>query len=110
MNKADTEVLKFAIKKFWKEKSDADLALSLNTDEETVKTMRISMGLELPKGNESLKDFARRYIMEMSERDKREFIKSLPADLVWKMSEGNPHSSEDSTVKHILPTPIMSLE
>lgn len=110
MNKADQEVLKFAINKFWREKSDAELAESLDVDEQTVRETRIKMGLELPKGTETLKEFAKRYILEMSERDKHAFIKSLPPDLVWKMAEGNAPTTTDSTVKHILPTPIMSLD
>lgn len=64
----------------------------------------------MPKGNESLKDFAKRYILEMSERDKRAFIAQLPPDLVWKMSEGNAPTTTDTGAKRAPPVPIMSLD
>ncbi len=110
MNKTDREAIEWAIKKYWRSKTDAELAKGLHTTEEVVNGMRKELGLEIPKGSESLKEFARRYIMEMTEQDKKDFIKSLPADLVWRMAEGNPHSTEDTTVHHVLPTPIMALD
>ena len=87
MNKADTDAIKWAIKKFWRTKTDEQLATGLNTTTEQVTQMREEMGL---KGNESLKDFARRYLLEMTEPQKREFMSSLSPELIFKMAEGNP--------------------
>lgn len=110
MNKADTEVLKFSINKYWKEKTDAELAASLDIPESEVREMRLLMGLQHPKSGESLKDFAKRYILDMSEPEKRAFIASLPPDLVWKMAEGNAPTTTDTGVKRAPPVPIMSLD
>ncbi len=110
MDKKDAQAIEWAIKKYHKTKSDEWIAEKLGHEESVVRETRKEMGLELPKGNESLKEYARRFIMEMNEEDKRQFVKSLPPELVWRMAEGNPHSTEDSTVKHIIPIPIMSLD
>ena len=62
-----------------------------------------------PKGTKSLKEFAREYLMALDDEGKREFLGYLPPDLVWRMSEGNPHSTTDETVTHVIPQPIMKL-
>ena len=43
-----------------------------------------------PKGAKSLKTFAREYLESLPEEEKIEFLKTLPTEIVWKMSEGNP--------------------
>lgn len=93
MQKTDEEKLKWAIEKYWREKSDIELADSLKTTIDEVQKMRETLGFK----RESLKEFARRYLLQMSEKEKIEFIKSLPAEMVWKMGEGNPHSTSDLT-------------
>ena len=50
-----------------------------------------------PKGIISLKTFARRYIQELTDEEKLEFMAGLPKELVWKMSEGNPENKSDIT-------------
>lgn len=90
----------WAIKKYWATKTDAQLARGLNTTEDIVREMREELGLIRPRSTESMKDFARRYLMEMDDDEKREFIKGLPEDLVWKMAEGNPASTGELTVNH----------
>lgn len=57
-----------------------------------------------PKG-QSLKEFAREMLASMPIEEKKEFIAKLPADIVWRMAEGNPHQSEDLQVTQ-LPTPL----
>jgi len=49
-----------------------------------------------PKGK-SLKDFAREYLLKLSEEDKIDFLASLPTEIVWKMAEGNPANATDIT-------------
>lgn len=107
MDKKDSAAIEWAIKKHYKRKNDEELAKGLRITPDEVREVMSSLGLQRPKGNETLKDFARRYIMEMTEDEKLAFIRELPADLVWRMSEGNPHSTEDTTVTHILPQPIL---
>lgn len=62
-----------------------------------------------PKGK-TLKEFAREMLMSMSDEEKREYLKQLPPEIVWRMSEGNPHTTSDITSKgeHLLtPVPIL---
>lgn len=42
-----------------------------------------------PKGKR-LKTFAEEMLKAMTDEEKAKFLKQLPADLVWKMAEGNP--------------------
>jgi hypothetical protein len=42
-----------------------------------------------PKGK-TLKEFAREYLMSLSDEEKIEYLATLPAEIVWKMAEGNP--------------------
>lgn len=47
----------------------------------------------------SLKTFAREYLESLPDDEKVEYLKTLPAEIVWKMAEGNPHNTEDITSK-----------
>lgn len=49
------------------------------------------------KGSKSLKAFAKEYLETLSEDEKIKFLECLPEALVWKMAEGNPHSTTDLT-------------
>lgn len=59
--------------------------------------------------SKTLKEFAREFLANMSEEDKIEYMKGLPADLIWRMSEGNPHQTTDSKVEVTLPTPLLDV-
>lgn len=48
-----------------------------------------------PKGSVSLKEYARKYLQELDEEGKQEFMKGLNKDIVWKMAEGNPKNDVD---------------
>lgn len=50
-----------------------------------------------PKGRKTLKEFARQYLMSLPDDEKVEFLNFLPADLVWRMAEGNPANKTDVT-------------
>ena len=43
-----------------------------------------------PKGSISLKEYAKKYLAEMTDEEKEEFMAGLNKDTVWKMAEGNP--------------------
>ena len=49
-----------------------------------------------PKG-QSLKEFAREFLMALPDEDKIDYLSSMPEDLVWKMAEGNPANATDLT-------------
>lgn len=65
-----------------------------------------------PKGSTSLKVFAREYLLTLTDEEKRARLAKLEDEdfiALWRMAEGNPHSTED--VRHTVnPTPIMKLE
>lgn len=52
-----------------------------------------------PKGSISLKEYAKRYLMEMSDEEKIDFLKGLNKIDIWKQAEGNPQSNTDITTK-----------
>jgi len=43
----------------------------------------------------SLKEWARTYLAGMTPEERLEFMEGIPKAEIWKMSEGNPHSSGD---------------
>ena len=49
-----------------------------------------------PKGK-SLKTFAREFLESLPDDEKVEYLKTLPAEIVWKMAEGNPETKTDVT-------------
>ncbi len=60
-----------------------------------------------PKGK-TLKEWARDKLMGMTDKEREEFIKSLSKDTFWRMAEGNPHQTIDSTVE-LKPTPLLNV-
>jgi len=56
----------------------------------------------LPKGTVSLKTWARKYIQELSDEEKLNFMDGLPKDIVWRMAEGQPHQTNETDVKATL--------
>lgn len=50
-----------------------------------------------PKGAISLKSFAKKYIRNLSDAEKLEFIAWLDKLDIWKMAEGNAHNTQDIT-------------
>ena len=107
MEPKDEKAVRWAIGKYWKQKSDQQLSEALSLPIEKIVEMREQMG---HKRTETLKDYARRYLLEMGEEEKKEFMRALPKDLIWRMAEGQPHTTEDTTITHIVPQPIMRLE
>jgi hypothetical protein len=49
-----------------------------------------------PKG-QTMKEFAREFLMKMDEKQKRKWLRKNSKDLVWRMAEGNPHQTTDVT-------------
>lgn len=45
----------------------------------------------------SLKQWAKERFYNMSWEDKKTFIEAIPADLVWRMAEGNPAQDNSHT-------------
>lgn len=57
----------------------------------------------------SLKTFAREYLESLPDDEKIEYLRTLPTEIVWKMAEGNPHSSEEHKVELFMPQPILKI-
>ena len=61
-----------------------------------------------PKG-QTMKVFAREFLLNMTPEAKADWLKEIPAELQWRMAEGNPHSATDITSGgEKLPTPILA--
>lgn len=50
-----------------------------------------------PKGSISLKEYAKKYLQELDDEGKKEFMEGLSKDIIWKMAEGNPENKSDIT-------------
>jgi len=50
-----------------------------------------------PKGK-TMKEFAREYLMNMSDEDKLKWISKVSDDVVWKMAEGMPKQDIEANV------------
>lgn len=59
-----------------------------------------------PKGTFSLKTYAKKYLEEMTDEEKLEFMEGLPKDVIWKMAEGNPDNKSELTGKDGQPLEI----
>ena len=60
-----------------------------------------------PKGTLSLKEWAKRYLAQMSDEEKLDFMKGLNKDTIWKMAEGNFAQDITSGGEKINPIPIL---
>ena len=45
----------------------------------------------------TLKTFAREYLTNLPDDEKLKYLQTLPAEIVWKMAEGNPANETDLT-------------
>lgn len=43
-----------------------------------------------PKGSKSLKQYAKEYLLSLSDEEKLEYLKGLDKKTIWEMSEGKP--------------------
>lgn len=59
-----------------------------------------------PKGK-TLKEFAREYLVGLSDDDKRNFLKTVAPEKVWQMAEGQAHTS--GTLEHTIPQNLIDL-
>lgn len=47
-----------------------------------------------PKGK-TMKEFAREFLMNKTDEEKKKWLAKQTDELVWKMAEGHPHQSSD---------------
>ena len=52
-----------------------------------------------PKGTVSLKQYAKKYLEELDEEGKLEFMKGLDKVDIWKLAEGNPQNNTELSRK-----------
>ena len=52
-----------------------------------------------PKGTISLKEYAKKYLQEMTEEEKLSFMEGIDKKVVWEMSEGKPKQDLEATVE-----------
>lgn len=48
-----------------------------------------------PPGSVTLKEFARKYLKSLTEKEKLEFMRGLDKDVIWEMAEGKPKQDLD---------------
>jgi len=48
---------------------------------------------------DTLKEYARKYFIKMTDDEKLAFIKKISPDKVWSMAEGNPHQTADEKIE-----------
>jgi hypothetical protein len=51
-----------------------------------------------PKGK-SMKEFSREYLSKMTEKERIDFMNSLPKELIWRMAEGNPNENISGEIR-----------
>jgi succinate dehydrogenase flavin-adding protein (antitoxin of CptAB toxin-antitoxin module) len=51
-----------------------------------------------PKGTISLKKFAQKYIQELSEEEKLEFLEGIPKKDIWEMAEGKAKQDTELSI------------
>lgn len=56
---------------------------------------------------DTLKEYTRKKLAGMSEKEKDDFLKKIAPEMQWKMSEGNPHQSGDQQIVVTLPKPLL---
>jgi len=54
-----------------------------------------------PKG-QSLKEFAREYLMSLPPESKKVYLDALPREMVWKMAEGQPHMTQTTAMEGVV--------
>ena len=54
----------------------------------------------------SLKDYVKAKLSEMTDTEKEEYLKQVPKDLQWRMAEGNPQADITSGGEKIQQIPI----
>jgi len=59
-----------------------------------------------PKGP-TLKEWSKSYLERMNDDERDEFMQGIPKLEIWKMSEGNAHTTEDKKISLTLPKPIL---
>ena len=59
------------------------------------------------KGSKSLKVFIREYLESLTDEEKLEYMKGMDKIDLFKMAEGNPHSTTDNKTELITPQPIL---
>lgn len=60
-----------------------------------------------PKGSKSLKTWVKEYLEQMGDEERVEFLKGISPDVIWRMAEGQPHQSNDTTVE-VKPSPLLN--
>lgn len=55
----------------------------------------------------SLKEYARKYLENMTDEERVDYLNSIDPEIVWKMSEGNPPQKNTIDGEIKLPMPII---
>ena len=84
------DAIDWALQKYLDEKTDAQIADGLHIPEAQVTARRLELGLT--RKQETLKQYARRRLQNMTEKEKEDFVfgSGISKEMIWKMGEGQP--------------------
>lgn len=54
-----------------------------------------------------MKEYVKEMLERMTPEERDAFLVGMPKEVIWKMAEGNPHTTEDKQVTVTMPTPIL---
>lgn len=63
-----------------------------------------------PKGTLSLKEYARQYLKDMTDDEKKEFMRGIDKVDIWKLAEGNPKNDLDLNAKVTIADVLKEIE
>lgn len=55
----------------------------------------------------TMKEYVADMLQRMTEEERDAFLIGMPKEVIWKMAEGNPHTTEDRNVEITVPVPIL---
>ena len=84
------EAIDWALREFLNKKTDEQIADGLHVPEAQVTARRLELGIERKK--ETLKQYARRRLENMTEKEKEDFVfgSGISKEKIWTMAEGQP--------------------
>jgi hypothetical protein len=54
-----------------------------------------------------MKEYVAEMLERMDDEERDAFLVGMPKEVIWKMAEGNPHTTEDKRVEISVPVPIL---
>ncbi len=59
-----------------------------------------------PKGK-TMKEYTKEMLERLTDEERDAFLMGMPKEIIWRMAEGNPHTTEDKQITIKTPVPIL---